>query len=132
MSQSTRGSRTTSGWGRPEAGHTALDDMAMLEQLLDSLDQGVMVVDLTGEIVYWNTATDLLFSWPEAEALARSALHLWREAEGRPRKAVAHGRAFDGVMTVSPVTDHRGETFAVAAVVGDLPGLQDRLTQARR
>jgi diguanylate cyclase (GGDEF)-like protein/PAS domain S-box-containing protein len=55
--------------------HLKLADTRLREQasLLDKAHDAIIVIDLDGRITYWNKGAELLYGWPQQDAIGRSA-----------------------------------------------------------
>src|SRR3989475_4894516 len=56
-------------------------------KLLDLVREAVLLVDLSGEIVFWNQGAEQLYGWNANEALGQSPLELLQTELLRDRKS---------------------------------------------
>ena len=109
-------------------------------RLLDAAGQGIIAIDLQGDVIYWNLAATAIYGWAPEEALGRPIADLVRPAEGWAEAALAIRarvesggsvagdywvRRRDGVeipirVTNTPVYDDAGAQIGMIAVSTDI------------
>src|SRR5437899_6127511 len=115
-----------------------------LTEILGTLDDGLLVTDLSLTIVQWNAAMERLSGLPRASAIGRNADRLLplfdaiglprylRQAVGGEARFSAEAPGHDGAATIRiearcvPVTDRYGHVAGVAAFLVDATERQRR------
>jgi len=95
-------------------GHRPSDPKDPQAALLDQLDAAVLVTDMTGRVLSWNSGAELLYGWTSEEAVGRSAKELVVPDDGQAAERLAlelrrSGR-WDGELAVRRKD---GSTFTV-------------------
>ena len=107
--------------------------------LLDTVEQAVVVTDLTGTITYWNGFAERLYGWTAAEAVGRCILDVTPADTSRDQAAMIlerlaageswageilvrrrDGSAFPAWVTDTPIRDERGALVGIIGVSTDL------------
>ncbi|KAH7676404.1 Non-specific serine/threonine protein kinase protein, partial [Dioscorea alata] len=86
--------------------------------ILQSMGQSVHIFDLSGKIIYWNTAAEKLYGYSEFEAIGKDAIELLVDARdfGIGSNIVYRSIKGESWMGKFPVKNKSGERFlAVAA-----------------
>ena len=102
-----------------------IDTIRFQALLLDSVGQAVIATDLSGIVIYWNSAAERLYGWPAQEAIGRSIVDLTPAPQSLEEATLifaelAAGRTWEGEFVVR----HRdGRSFPVH--VTDTPVLGD-------
>src|SRR2546427_387244 len=122
---------------------------AGLTEILETLDDGLLVTDLSLTIVQWNAAMERLSGLPRASAIGRNADRLLplfdaiglprylRQAVGGEARFSAEAPGHDGAATIRiearcvPLTDRYGHVAGVAAFLVDATERQRRAVFAR-
>src|SRR5213593_4554552 len=122
---------------------------AGLTEILETLDDGLLVTDLSLTIVQWNAAMERLSGLPRASAIGRNADRLLplfdaiglprylRQAVGGEARFSAEAPGHDGGATIRiearcvPLTDRYGHVAGVAAFLVDATERQRRAVFAR-
>src|SRR3989475_3009188 len=122
---------------------------AGLTEILETLDDGLLVTDLSLTIVQWNAAMERLSGLPRASAIGRNADRLLplfdaiglprylRQAVGGEARFSAEAPRHDGAATIRfearcvPLTDRYGHVTGVAAFLVDATERQRRAVFAR-
>src|SRR5438876_3847956 len=125
--------------GRGTMGVASLPSAAPagLTEILETLDDGLLVTDLSLTIVQWNAAMERLSGLPRASAIGRNADRLLplfdaiglprylRQAVGGEARFSAEAPGHDGAATIRiearcvPLTDRYGHVAGVAAFLVD-------------
>ena len=61
---------------RPGGGRPALDQAGVRATLLDQIDASVIVTDMSGVVISWNSGAEALYGWSSEEATGRSTRDL--------------------------------------------------------
>jgi diguanylate cyclase (GGDEF)-like protein/PAS domain S-box-containing protein len=119
-------------------GRRRLDPTDLRAALLDQLDASVVVTDMTGQVISWNSGAELLYGWTSEEAVGRSAkdlvvpddaqaaerlvLELRREGRWDGEIAVRHkdGSAFTAYVRNRLILDENGSPSAIVGVAVDI------------
>src|SRR5205809_348532 len=137
--------------GRGTMGVASLPSAAPagLTEILETLDDGLLVTDLSLTIVQWNAAMERLSGLPRASAIGRNADRLLplfdaiglprclRQAVGGEARFSAEAPGHDGGATIRiearcvPLTDRYGHVAGVAAFLVDATERQRRAVFAR-
>jgi diguanylate cyclase (GGDEF)-like protein/PAS domain S-box-containing protein len=107
--------------------------------LLNSVSQAVIATDLQGQVRFWNRAAELLYGWPEQEAIGKSILDLTPTAasqahalslmhglkqgqtwSGEFQVRHRHGREFSVFVTNAPIFDDAGNFIGLIGVSADI------------
>jgi len=96
--------------------------------IVDVIQEAVIVTDLEGRVIFWNSFAETLYGWRRAEALGRDVLDLILPATSREKvselmRGVLLGESWAGTL----ILQHRdGHEFA--GQVSDAPVRDDRTT----
>ncbi len=115
------------------------DSLSLHRQLLDAVGQAAIAMDLTGTIVYWNSAAELMYGWSAAEAIGQPlgallvdegdapagaeivrtvlAGEIWTGQSTVRRK---NGTSFPVLVTDSPVLGPDGDVIGIIGVSVDV------------
>ncbi|CAK9138886.1 unnamed protein product [Ilex paraguariensis] len=85
--------------------------------ILQSMGQSVHILDLTGQIIYWNRTAEHLYGYSAAEALEQDAIELLTDAQhfamaNNIVHRVTMGESWTGQF---PIKNKRGDRFLVVA-----------------
>jgi PAS domain S-box-containing protein len=98
-------------------------------QLLDTIEQSVIAIDLSGSVIYWNQFAERLYGWSAEEAIGRSIMELttpkpeFRQAE-EIMSRLRLGESWTGEFTVRRKD---GATFPAQIVNSPIYDDQQRL-----
>jgi PAS domain S-box-containing protein len=117
----------------------AEEQLHFAAQLPGAMGQSVMATDLSGTIVYWNHAAEVLYGWPADEVIGRNILEVTpprdlREQAAEIKEQLRAGESWSGefliprrdgttfpaLVTNSPIRDGQGNLIGIAGVVTDL------------
>ena len=115
------------------------DALSLHRQLLDAVGQAAIAMDLTGTVVYWNNAAELMYGWSAAEAVGQPLATLLVDEGDAPAgseivRTVLAGQVWTGQATVrrkdgtsfpvlvtdSPVLDAEGAVVGIIGVSVDM------------
>jgi len=111
------------------------DERLVLQaHLLDSVDQGVIAIDVTGRITYWNRGAEKLYGWSGDEVIGRSAVDLPISASTAKIDTLSHGEAWSGELMMprrdgthfpafvinTPLYDDGGRPIGAVTVAQDI------------
>ncbi len=113
--------------------------IALQAQLLDSVEQAVIAMDLAGAIIYWNRFAEKLYGWTEAEAIGRAArmilpngsitarteaimtgLRAGGSWSGESLVQRRDGTTFPAWVSDSPIHDEQGTLIGIVGVSSDM------------
>ena len=104
---------------------------AFNENILESLDDGLMVTDLDDRIVRWNKALEQLYGVPRADAVGRRLRDVFEapvaEAIGAARRDTPNGATLSRIP-ITPRGEAAGSTVIVNAVVVPLRASDEQAT----
>ena len=123
-------------------------------QLLDTVEQAVIAVDMDGAVTYWNQFAERLYGWRADEVLGRSIVQFTKggPSAGDPdalRKRLARretwsgdfegttrdGRTFPGHLSETFITDRDGSPLGVVGISLDISerrALEHQLRQSQK
>lgn len=107
--------------------------------LLDAVEQAVIVTNLEGQIVYWNSFAERLYGWPAEEAIGRTTIELIANEQAKQYaiEIMSHlqaGESWSGeymtrhrdgsplpvYCTITPIHDSSGEVTHIIGISSDL------------
>lgn len=113
--------------------------LAFLTQLLDTVGQAVIAIDLTGKIIYWNRFAETLYGQPAAQVMGYSFLEVISTeiSPDQRTEMMAHlnagenwareflikrgdGTVFPALFTNSPISDDQGKLIGIIGISVDL------------
>jgi PAS domain S-box-containing protein len=119
--------------------------------LLDSVDQAVIALDLTGVVTYWSRHAELLFGWPASDVLGcnadiivpsidggQGAAEIWAQLQagntwsGEFLLRRRDGSTFSAWITDSPIFDEQGKLIGMVGVSTDYTKRKSAELEARR
>lgn len=108
-------------------------------QLLNTVNQAVIAVDVRGLIRFWNHAAEILYGWQQAEILAQSILELAptlgcqlpvarimavvRRGQSWTKEMAVHDRYrrhFVALVNIAPIYDSQNELIGLVGVSSDI------------
>jgi PAS domain S-box-containing protein len=118
----------------------AEEEQSFLNSLLDSVDQAVVVTDMKGKVIYWNSYSEILYGYKKEEAMGMPLSNLVTDDPANARKGKEimesikkgnswsgeflvkskRGRIFPVYVTDSPVYDSKGEMKGIIGVSRDI------------
>lgn len=117
-------------------GRPLMQPAHVLSALVDSCDEGIVVMDLDGVVRSWNRGACTIYGYTTAEMVGRSVLDILPAEAGfastlaavaggtverqRAQHSRRDGRPVDVLITATPVRDGRGRIVAAAIMVRDL------------
>jgi PAS domain S-box-containing protein len=120
-------------------------------RLLDSVDQAVIALDLTGAITYWSRHAELLYGWSAEEALGlggeiivpasergQDAAAIWEKLtagqtwSGEFLLQRRDGTTFSAWVTDSPIYDEQGNLIGMIGISTDNTQRKNAELEARR
>ncbi len=107
--------------------------------LLDAVEQAVIVTNLEGRVVYWNSFAERLYGWPAEEAIGRTTIELIANEQAKQYavEIMSHlqsGESWSGeyvtrhrdgsplpvYCTITPIHDSIGEVTHIIGISSDL------------
>ena len=84
---------------------SAEEKLLLQARLLDAAEQAILVIDLTGRIVYWNRFAETFYGWTAVEAQGRNiteilSIPLLGEADGEILRQLQRGESWSGEFLV--------------------------------
>lgn len=117
----------------------AEEQLRFQAHLLDVVEHSIIVTDLDGKIVYWNTYAEKLYGWFAKEALGKTAIDLIGCEESKQHGAdiMAHlkngkswsgeylarnrdGTSFPVLTSVTPIFNSKGEISHIIGISDDI------------
>jgi PAS domain S-box-containing protein len=128
-----------------EAEHTIAENERVHEEirfqasLLDAVEEAVIASDLSGEIIYCNCFTEIMYGWPRAEAIGRNVMdiipaEISRGAGAEIMSRLSCGESWSGEFIVrrrdgssfpahvtdSPIYDSGGNLIGIVGISTDI------------